>query len=33
LTPDAIDDLIPSHWEPADYFSFKKNQNLWNKSR
>ncbi|NVK54351.1 MAG: hypothetical protein HWE26_01945 [Alteromonadaceae bacterium] len=33
FTPDAIDDLIPSHWEPADFFSFKKNQNLWNKSR
>ncbi|MDC8829620.1 hypothetical protein [Alteromonas gilva] len=33
FSPDAVDDLIPSHWEPADYFSFKKNQNLWNKSR
>lgn len=33
FTPDAIDDLVPSFWEPADYFSFKKNQNLWNKAR
>ncbi len=33
FTPDAIDDLVPSFWEPSDYFSFKKNQNLWNKAR
>ena len=30
---EAVDDLIPCCWEPADYFSFKKNQNLWNKVR
>ncbi|MGB0216108.1 MAG: hypothetical protein ACPF9E_11715 [Alteromonas oceani] len=33
FTPEAVDDLIPAYWEPADYFSFKKNQNLWNKVR
>ncbi|MCU7555961.1 hypothetical protein OCL06_15330 [Alteromonas sp. ASW11-19] len=33
FTPDAIDDLIPSFWEPADYFAYKNNQNLWNRGR
>ncbi len=33
FSPEAVDDLIPCCWEPADYFSFKKNQNLWNKVR
>ena len=33
FSPEAVDDLIPAFWEPADYFSFKKNQNLWNKVR
>ncbi|ANB21960.1 hypothetical protein A6K25_12165 [Alteromonas stellipolaris] len=32
FTPDAVDDLIPSFWEPHDYFSFKKHQNLWSKT-
>ncbi|WP_189408085.1 hypothetical protein [Alteromonas halophila] len=31
FTPDAIDDLVPSYWEPFDYFLFKKHQNLWNR--
>jgi hypothetical protein len=30
--PADIDDLIPTYWEPHEYFSHKKNQNLWNKS-
>ncbi|GGF78854.1 hypothetical protein [Alteromonas lipolytica] len=33
FSPEAVDDLIPAYWEPADYFSFKKNQNLWNRVR
>ncbi|MDO6568700.1 hypothetical protein Q4561_16630 [Alteromonas sp. 1_MG-2023] len=32
FTPDAIDELIPSFWEPHDYFGFKKHQSLWSKS-
>jgi hypothetical protein len=32
FTSDAVDELIPSFWEPHDYFSFKKHQNLWSKS-
>lgn len=32
FTPDAIDDLVPSFWEPYDFFGFKKHQNLWAKS-
>ena len=31
FTPDAIDDLVPSFWEPYDFFGFKKHQNLWAK--
>jgi len=31
-TPDAVDDLIPSFWEPHDFFAFKKHQNLWAKN-
>ncbi len=31
FTPDAIDELVPSYWEPHDFFSFKKHQNLWNR--
>jgi hypothetical protein len=27
----GANDLIPKCWQPYDYFSFKKNQNLWNK--
>lgn len=33
FSPEAVDDLIPAFWEPADYFSVKKNQNLWNRVR
>lgn len=33
FSPEAVDDLIPGFWEPADYFSVKKNQNLWNKAQ
>lgn len=29
FTADSVDDLIPSFWEPYDFFSFKKHQNLW----
>ena len=31
FTPDAIDELVPSYWEPFEYFLFKKHQNLWNR--
>ena len=31
FTPDEIDNLVPSFWEPYDYFGFKKHQNLWAK--
>lgn len=30
--PEDMDQLIPSYWEPSDYFSYKKNQNLWNRN-
>ncbi len=29
--PDDIEQLIPAFWEPHDFFSFKKNQNMWTK--
>ena len=32
FTPDAVDDLVPSFWEPFDFFGFKKHQNLWLKN-
>ncbi|WP_334020459.1 hypothetical protein [Alteromonas sp. S015] len=32
FTSDALDDLVPSFWEPYDFFSFKKHQNLWAKN-
>lgn len=32
FTADAIDDLVPSFWEPHDFFGFKKHQNLWTKN-
>ncbi|MHC6646801.1 hypothetical protein ACYTPF_09580 [Alteromonas sp. HB246098] len=32
FTPDAIDDLVPSFWEPYDFFGFKKHQSLWTKN-
>jgi len=32
LTADALNELIPSFWEPYDFFSFKRHQNLWNKN-
>ena len=32
FTPDALDDLVPSFWEPYDFFGFKKHQNLWAKN-
>lgn len=32
FTPDAVDDLVPSFWEPYDFFAFKKHQNLWAKT-
>lgn len=32
FTTDAIDELIPSFWEPYSFFGFKKHQNLWNKN-
>jgi len=31
FSADSIDDLIPSYWEPYDFFGFKKHQNLWAK--
>lgn len=31
FTPNDLEELIPSFWEPSDYFSVKKNQNLWNR--
>ena len=33
FTPDAIDDLVPGLWEPFNFFSFKKHQNLWAKNK
>ena len=33
FTPDEIDNLVPSFWEPYDYFGFKKHQNLWAKNK
>lgn len=30
--PNAVDDLVPAFWEPSDYFTNKKNQNMWNKT-
>ncbi|MFZ8200495.1 hypothetical protein [Alteromonas portus] len=32
FTPDALDDLVPSFWEPYDFFGFKKHQSLWTKN-
>ncbi|MCW8108341.1 hypothetical protein OPS25_07525 [Alteromonas ponticola] len=29
--PENIEQLVPPFWEPNDFFSFKKNQNMWNK--
>ncbi|MCW8092559.1 hypothetical protein OPS28_12145 [Alteromonas ponticola] len=29
--PEDVDQLVPPFWEPNDFFSFKKNQNMWNK--
>ncbi|WP_394223234.1 hypothetical protein [Alteromonas gracilis] len=33
FTPDALDELVPSFWEPFDFFGFKKHQNLWTKNK
>jgi hypothetical protein len=33
FTPDALDDLVPSYWEPYDFFSFKNHQNIWAKNK
>ena len=33
FTPDSLDDLVPSFWEPHDFFGFKKHQNLWTKNK
>lgn len=33
FTPDALDDLVPSYWEPFDFFSFKNHQNIWAKNK
>ena len=32
FTPDAVEQLVPGFWEPYDFFSFKKHQNLWAKN-
>lgn len=32
FTQEDIDALVPSCWEPSDYFSVKKYQNLWNRT-
>ena len=32
FTPDSLDELVPSYWEPYDFFGFKKHQNLWNRN-
>ncbi|WP_246223239.1 hypothetical protein [Alteromonas profundi] len=31
FSADAVENLVPSFWEPHDYFSYKKHQNLWSK--
>lgn len=30
--PNNAEELIPSCWDPRDYFSYKKHQNLWNRN-
>ena len=30
--PENAEELIPSCWDPRDYFSLKKHQNLWNRN-
>lgn len=30
---DRVEELLPRFWNPNEYFSFKKNQNLWTKFR
>jgi hypothetical protein len=32
FTPDAAKELIPSFWQPYNYFADKKHQNLWTRS-
>lgn len=32
FTKNSLDDLVPSFWEPHDFFGFKKHQNLWTKN-
>nr|WP_211162853.1 hypothetical protein [Alteromonas ponticola] len=29
--PEDVNQLVPPFWEPNDFFSYKKNQNIWNK--
>ncbi|RDV24703.1 hypothetical protein DXV75_13150 [Alteromonas aestuariivivens] len=31
FNPEDVDELIPSYWEPSNFFATKKHQNLWNK--
>lgn len=32
FTQNSLDELVPSFWEPHDFFGFKKHQNLWTKN-
>ncbi|GMM69424.1 hypothetical protein MTsDn1_27190 [Alteromonas sp. MTD1] len=33
VSSDAVEDLVPSFWEPHDFFGYKKHQNLWVKKQ
>lgn len=32
FNPADVEEMLPSYWEPHEYFSIKKNQNLWNRA-
>lgn len=32
FNPENIEEMLPSFWEPHEYFSIKKNQNLWSRA-
>ena len=32
FSQESLDDLVPSFWEPHDFFGFKKHQNIWAKN-
>lgn len=32
FNPENVEEMLPSFWEPYEYFSIKKNQNLWSRA-